>query len=311
MKTKIALLSLCFYTFNLLSQDTIVKLDRTIIISKVLEIGPKEISYSLYNSPDSTAFVLAKSEIESITYRNGTQEIFNTKKEKIIEKQSYHSSSESTKKEIARASPIEIRNTRKHRFTISTSLFPLILYERIIYIDYCYKYRHSFGFSIGQEYPNSKLEVNILALDQTVDPGLIYEGYSTRLNYKCFITNNRRLSLSTQLLYKTLNYRNHLFMNMYDGTSYFVLRSEDAKVFGIDLLQCFQITKPQSILNLEVFTSIGYRYWARDYTTFETYIEHIGRPFIDPEHPLGTYQMNQNKIWFSIGLKLGLNTFLK
>lgn len=313
MKTKTAfLILLCFFTFNLFSQDTIVKHDRTIIISKVLEISPKEISYSIYNSTDGSSFTLSKSEISSITYSNGTKELFNTAEEKIItKKQEEPSFTEPTEKEKPAPSRIEIRNSKKHRLTISTSLYPLFIYEEIINIDYCYRYRHSFGFSLGQVYPNSKLEVNILASDQTVDPGLIYNGYSARLNYKCFITNNRRLSLSTQLLYKTLSYRNHLFMNMNDGTNYYVLRSEDAKVFGIDLLQSFQITKPQSLLNLEVFTTIGYRYWVRDYTTFETYVEHIGRTFNDPEHPLGTYQLKQYKIWLSIGLKLGINTFFK
>lgn len=310
MKTKIAFISFYFFTFNLFSQDTIVKLDRTIIISKVLEITPTEISYSLYNTPDGGSLTISKSDISSITYSNGTKELFNTK---IIESQEEHSNTKQTVIKKPPCSPLDIENYKKHRLSISTNLFPLFIYERIIYIDYCYKYRHSFGFSLGQEYPNSKLEVNILALDQTVDPGLIYKGYSARLNYKCFITPNRKLSISAQLLYKTLSYRNHLFMNMNDGTAYFVLRSEDAKVFGIDLLQCFQITKPQSLLNLEVFTTIGYRHWIRDYTTFETYIDyHIPHyNYNDPAHPLGTYQLKQHKIWFSIGLKLGINTFFK
>jgi surface polysaccharide O-acyltransferase-like enzyme len=86
MKTRLAVIILYFFAFNLFSQDTIVKVDKTIIISKVLEISPTEISFTLFNSLEGATFKVAKSEISYITYRNGIKELFNTTKENSITK---------------------------------------------------------------------------------------------------------------------------------------------------------------------------------------------------------------------------------
>ncbi|OFY85947.1 MAG: hypothetical protein A3F72_16255 [Bacteroidetes bacterium RIFCSPLOWO2_12_FULL_35_15] len=303
MKTKIAFISLCFFTFNLFSQDTIVKLDRTLIIAKVLEISPTEINYSLYNSQERGSLTISKSEISSITYSNGIKELFNTAEEKIItKKQEEPSFTEPTEKKKPAPSRIETRNSKKHRLSISTSLFPLILYEERIDFDYCYKYRHSFGFSLGNQYPSAIVGVNVLANQQERWPGCVYKGTTFRINYKYFLMERRRLSLSVQLLYKTLSYNNHLYENR-DGGYWPIISfiSEKAKVYGWDLLIGFQLTKPQSLLNLETFASLGYRRRIRDYTILK----------INYGYPTGSYHLDQDYPMATIGFKLGINTFFK
>jgi hypothetical protein len=62
------------------AQDTIVKRNNEVIISKVNEIGTNEIKYRLFNYPDGPVFISKKWELKRITLANGYTEKYDTVK---------------------------------------------------------------------------------------------------------------------------------------------------------------------------------------------------------------------------------------
>lgn len=66
---------LCLSTSFILAQDTIVKKNGQIIISKVTEIGPTEIKYKDWNNLEGPIYVIYREEVRKIKYENGKEEI--------------------------------------------------------------------------------------------------------------------------------------------------------------------------------------------------------------------------------------------
>jgi len=61
------------------AQDVIVKKDGSTIISKVLEINPKDVKYKKFSNLKGPTYTIVKSEIMAINYENGEKESFDTR----------------------------------------------------------------------------------------------------------------------------------------------------------------------------------------------------------------------------------------
>ena len=73
------LLLLCFYyTF---SQDIIVKIDSSKVISKLLEINSQEIKYNRFDNLEGPIYVISKNEVAYVIYSNGIKESFHSNPE--------------------------------------------------------------------------------------------------------------------------------------------------------------------------------------------------------------------------------------
>lgn len=57
------------------AQDRIIKADSTVILARVLEIGPQEVQYKKFEAPDGPTFVISRKEIVRIEYANGVRQL--------------------------------------------------------------------------------------------------------------------------------------------------------------------------------------------------------------------------------------------
>lgn len=76
---RIILLLLVFIFSSLFSfsQDTIFKIDETIIISKITEIESQKLRYHEYTNPNGPVYTIKKKEINKIVLQNGRETIYN------------------------------------------------------------------------------------------------------------------------------------------------------------------------------------------------------------------------------------------
>ena len=58
------------------AQDTLVKQNNEKIITKVLEVNQQEVKYKLFSFLDGPTYIISKGEVKSITYSNGSKELF-------------------------------------------------------------------------------------------------------------------------------------------------------------------------------------------------------------------------------------------
>ena len=68
---KLFLFIILFYYQSAKAQDTIIKFDEEQIISKIIEITPREVKYKKFTFQDGPTYVEEKSAIRSIKYSNG------------------------------------------------------------------------------------------------------------------------------------------------------------------------------------------------------------------------------------------------
>jgi len=202
------------------------------------------------------------------------------------------------------------KEVKTHRLSFSINTLPLLINERSIYIDYCYKERHAVGISIGQIYANPQLYVNFLSLDQGRNPGTVWNGIVTRIGYKYYFTYGRRHYVEAEVLFKSLGYSNKEFINMQGGEDHMntFYRSENANVYGANMLFGTHLTSIKKLVNIEFFIGIGLRERIRNYTTLSSAIE--GVSFKNPQ-PIGSFKLKQEYPMVTIGLKIGINTFFK
>ncbi len=77
MKIKILIFTL--FCFNIaLSQDQLFKKDNAKLEVKILEITPTEVKYKLFSNADGPLYIISKSEVALIIYKNGEHEAFKT-----------------------------------------------------------------------------------------------------------------------------------------------------------------------------------------------------------------------------------------
>ncbi|HEX8041556.1 MAG TPA: hypothetical protein VF490_20550 [Chryseosolibacter sp.] len=75
-KTTITLVT-CFCCIGVcFSQDVITTTNGEDIQAKILKVGTDEIEYKKSDNPDGPVFTMSKSEVRSIVYENGTQDVF-------------------------------------------------------------------------------------------------------------------------------------------------------------------------------------------------------------------------------------------
>ena len=73
----IALFSISFANLTF-SQDTIIKIDNSIIIAKILEINESNVKYKKLSYMDGPTYTLSKDKIYKIVYPNGAVEVYTT-----------------------------------------------------------------------------------------------------------------------------------------------------------------------------------------------------------------------------------------
>jgi hypothetical protein len=88
-----------FITAKLICQDIIVKKDSTKIISKLLEVNPKEIKYNRIDIPSGPINVISKNDVAYVIYSNGIKESFYSKP-KLANNKTYLSKKDSLVKTL-------------------------------------------------------------------------------------------------------------------------------------------------------------------------------------------------------------------
>lgn len=301
MRITIALITFCFYTMNLFSQDTIVKQNGTKIFAKVTQITPDIIKYkpdgAKYNQSIRTYFVAY------IKHENGEIETIKRpeRHKKII------ADTISKPKKPKLLSPLDEPDYKKHRLCFSVNAFLLDKKEVALYFDYCNSYRHSIGLSIGYEYPNPIFSALLFSFDH-LTPFPAYNGIVARLNYKHYFTHSRKVYWSTQILYKSLHYNNAVFSEK--GATDEIkdtYRTENATVLGFDFIFGYHLLKLQAKKNTEIFAGIGYRHRIRDYTVLGTQYQTYGLYNVDGR----SYHLEQDYPMIILGFKIGINKFFK
>jgi hypothetical protein len=76
MKTTAIIITGVLLSFRIFSQDLIYTTDGRSISAKVLEIGTAEVKYKSSANQDGPVYVMNKSDINSIKYENGTEDVF-------------------------------------------------------------------------------------------------------------------------------------------------------------------------------------------------------------------------------------------
>jgi hypothetical protein len=79
MKKSLLFIGATVLSANIFSQDQINAADGSIIIAKVLEVNTTDIKYQKSSDPNGQTYVMNKSEILSIHYKNGTNDFFSSK----------------------------------------------------------------------------------------------------------------------------------------------------------------------------------------------------------------------------------------
>lgn len=281
-------------------------MDKGMMLVKMISITPYEITYERLDTKTKSICTRKKQFFAYVIYKNGIKEVFNDKGKDYVYR--------IKKPKKFKSSPLDEIDYKKNRLTFSANILQMCINEVGGNIDYVRDYRNSIGINAGYVY--EFWSDNGLVTDQAGDwPACVYNGMAYRLNYKYYIFHSRRVYLSPQLIYQNLSYTNHSFSD-FDrwGTQYFIVRSETAKVYGMDFIIGFHIRKPQAKLNLEVFGGLAYRHRIRDYNTIGSYYytAAYGRDyFTDTKHPIGLYHQEQDYPMITIGLKIGINTFFK
>ena len=81
MKRVIIFSLLIFFLATLsFSQDIIKQVNGSVVQSKILEVGQTEVKYKRFDNPDGPTYTILKSDIQNITYQNGTVDLFNEPK---------------------------------------------------------------------------------------------------------------------------------------------------------------------------------------------------------------------------------------
>ena len=88
MKNYLALF-LLMLSSTLFAQDVIVKKDGSTILSKVYEIGKKEIKYKKFSNLNGPIYNISIKEVLSVNYENGEKDLFD-KIEEIEEERQYY-----------------------------------------------------------------------------------------------------------------------------------------------------------------------------------------------------------------------------
>lgn len=70
----VLLLLLC--SMSVSAQDVIVMKDGSTILSKVLEVGQKEVKYKKFDNLEGPTYSISKSELQAINYQNGAKDTF-------------------------------------------------------------------------------------------------------------------------------------------------------------------------------------------------------------------------------------------
>lgn len=193
----------------------------------------------------------------------------------------------------------------KHRISFTVNVLPIFINEASLYVDYCYKERHSIGVNAGRIYRNNNFRVNWLSSDQGTNPGTVWDGWVTRINYKYYYSKRRRQFVGVEFLYKSLSYSNQSFTNMYMEQTNTFIRNEKASVYGWDLLYGQRLTPVNWIFNVEFFAGIGYRLRYRNYTTISSETSNY---YHQTPKPLGNFSITQKYPFSLVGIKIGINT---
>lgn len=212
--------------------------------------------------------------------------------------------------QIKKDTVVAKKNFHKNRLNLAVNIFPILINEVSLYIDYGLSERQSIGVCGGYIYANKNFQVNKLSFDQGKNPGTVWNGIVIRFNYKYYFSVSRKRYIGIEYLYKSLHYSNVKFVNSEgrgDETYSTFVRSEKANLSGINLLYGFHILPIEKRVSVEWFFGLSCRYRIRNYTTLSSI---NGLHYSKPE-PIGTFVLKQTYPFAFVGFKIGINTFLK
>jgi hypothetical protein len=76
MKTTVVLIIAFLFSIRLLSQDTLYTKEGKVISGKVIEITQNDIKFKKSSNLDGPLYVISKSEVVVIEYKNGSKDVF-------------------------------------------------------------------------------------------------------------------------------------------------------------------------------------------------------------------------------------------
>ncbi|MBL7931147.1 MAG: hypothetical protein JNL60_04575 [Bacteroidia bacterium] len=83
MNKHLLIITLCWLAgFYVKAQDQLFKKDNSKVLVTVIEIGPDAIKYKMADNPNGPVYIISKSDVVMIIYKNGDHEMFNSSKSK-------------------------------------------------------------------------------------------------------------------------------------------------------------------------------------------------------------------------------------
>jgi len=310
MRTIIALTTFCLFSVKLFSQDTIVVMDGGQYIGKVLEVSETEITFQRMDTERQYTLTRKKKYIAYIKYQNGTISVMNEKGKDFAIKRPKPEPIKVEKPKPKRPTPMDVPEYKKRRLSFSVNIFPLLINERSLNVDYLYNYRHSTGIRIGQIFANKQVQGVGLFNSVNQDGNLfgVWNGMVVATNYKCYFNPQRRQYIGAEITYRSLHYSNQdLIVSQLhrNNMSYnYFQRSEHTNEFGFNIQYGIHLIKTNSFCNIEAFGAIGVRYRYRNYTTYTSTHNNF---FYGEMQPVGEYKTTQVYPMITIGLKIGYN----
>ena len=170
MKIIFSIFFILFFIGATYAQDILTLKNGAEIKAKVIEVGLKEVKYKKANNLEGPDFIIDKSEIEFINYKNGNKEYIN-KKDVVIQ-------NDVSKKEIINQENVEgIKHiNRKGESSLNLDLGVLTIGD----FDKTYEWK---GLEIGVSY--------LISLSKTINIG--FETFLTTLSSKTFVEKNTNI----------------------------------------------------------------------------------------------------------------------
>ena len=298
-------------THLLNGQDTIFKHDQSKVIGVVSEVG-EYVKYKNWNNANGPTYIIPKTDIKAIHYKNGYKEEFGPKLSPFDSEvlQGSTSTPTSTVTSILTAESAVKKKHKEKLLTIYTNLTKNMFNEYNLGFEFGITKYIAVGATFGIIHPNPLFAVFPLATSQNRWPGTVYHGVGCRINLKIYPAGYKSDYWNIQGVYKSMYYRNQSFLDLnnsgYESSARYT-RSEDAFVTGISIMHGHEYAAADGVLYIDFFYGFGFRERERNITTLTCEMTPYNS---NPNPALGYSKMNQTYPVIETGFKIGFN-FLK
>ncbi|HEV7230748.1 MAG TPA: hypothetical protein VGO45_05440 [Bacteroidia bacterium] len=291
MRKYFLLLLPLFCITPLSAQDTIFKKGGGLIPCKVAEVG-EVVIFSQKGSDAGSKYLIAKSEIISIHYANGTRDDFDVANQTVQQEELFV-------KEEKPLKPL-------CRYAVYSELEKMLISETNVGFEYRFNRYMSLDLNIGHIHYNSLFDPWVFSPSQNDWPGTVYRGTSYRFGLKMFPSPKKRNYIAIKGLWKTMYYSGMKFLDMKSGYSLTTQRSESATVRGLEIEGGHEFNLAEGHILFELFYGIGFRVRERNYTTYsQTENGSFPVPAGMGTYPTGSYVLIQKYPTLELGFKMG------